>query len=136
MIESDSTSGPLGSSGLVMVGSSTGGVEALSILIRTLSPVFLAPLVLGQPFTPIYPARLVAMLQRRTPLPVVAVPSHTALEPGKIDVVPSRYHAAIKDAYRDVRGNHEGRSRPSIDLFLSSAVQVRIPGCVPCSLWC
>jgi chemotaxis response regulator CheB len=37
-----------GSLDLVVIGSSAGGIEALSMLVATLSPVFLAPLVLAQ----------------------------------------------------------------------------------------
>ncbi len=109
---------------LVVVGSSAGGVEALSVLISTLSPAFPAPIVLAQHLDPNRPSTLDAILQRRTPLPVVVVQSHTALESGKIYVVPSNHNATIKDGYIDLRENHQGRPRPSVDLLLSSAAQV------------
>lgn len=106
---------------LVVVGSSAGGIEALSTLIATLSPAFPAPIVLAQHLDPQRPSALDVILQRRTPLPVVVVESHTMLEPGKIYVVPSNHDVGIRDGYIDFRQDGEKHPMPSVDLLLSSA---------------
>ena len=106
---------------LVVVGSSAGGVEALSMLIATLPTAFPAPIVLAQHLDPQRPSALDVILQRHTPLPVVVVQSHTLLEQGKIYVVPSNHHVAIHDRYVDFQEDREKHPRPSVDLLLSSA---------------
>ena len=124
MSESDITSEPSGSSDLVVVGASAGGVEALSILISTLSTAFPAPIVLAQHLDPNRPSALDTILQRRTQLPVVVVHARTSLEAGKIYVVPSNHHAAIRDGFVELLEDYERRPSPSVDLLLSSAASV------------
>ncbi|HLX57872.1 MAG TPA: CheR family methyltransferase [Ktedonobacteraceae bacterium] len=123
MSESEITSVPTGSGDLVVVGSSAGGVEALSTLIGTLPVDFPAPIVLAQHLDPNRPSALDMILQRRTHLSVVLVHSHTSLEPGKVYVVPSNYHATIRDGYVELQGDHDKRPRPSVDMLLSSAAR-------------
>ena len=52
---------------LVVVGSSAGGIEALSTLVATLPANFPAPLVLAQHLDPRYPSHLGEILTRRGP---------------------------------------------------------------------
>ena len=63
---------------LVVVGSSAGGVEALSVLVGTLPQDFPAPVVLAQHLDPNHPSSLDAILQRRTTLPVEIVNESSA----------------------------------------------------------
>jgi len=107
---------------LVVVGSSAGGIEALSILIGRMSPDFPAPIVLGQHLDPYRPSHLAQILERRTRLSVVTVLQRTRLEMGHVYVVPSDRHVIIEDAHVDVRGDST-RPRPSIDRLLSTAAQ-------------
>ena len=53
---------------LVVVGSSAGGVGALSTLVSTLSPDFPAPIVLAQHLDPQRESHLAAILDRRSTL--------------------------------------------------------------------
>src|SRR5689334_21030394 len=108
---------------LVVVGSSAGGVEALSILVGGLKQDFAAPIVLAQHLDPTRPSHLGAILERRTKLPVVQVDGETALEPGRVYVVPANRHVVIHDGTVGVQGDHPGRPRPSVDLLLSTAAQ-------------
>ncbi len=109
---------------LVVVGSSAGGVEALSILVSTLPADFPAPIVLAQHLDPNRPSTLDTILQRRTTLSVEVVNTRTELQPGKIYVVPANRHVSIDDSCVEVCGVHPKRPRPSVDLLLSSAAEM------------
>jgi len=106
---------------LVVIGSSAGGIEALSILLGRLPPDFPAPIVLAQHLDPTRPSLLAGILQRRAKVSVVQVGADTRLENGKVYVVPSNRHVFIRDGEVALSEDQEGRPRPSIDLLLSTA---------------
>jgi two-component system, chemotaxis family, CheB/CheR fusion protein len=110
---------------LVVVGSSAGGVGALSTLVSTLNKNFPAPIVLAQHLDPQRPSYLGSILERRTHLPIVVVAEHspTPLESGKIYVVPSNRHVKIRDGHVHLEGDHNERPKPSVDILLSSAAE-------------
>ena len=112
-----------GPSDLVVIGSSAGGVEALSVLVATLPGDFPAPVVLAQHLDPSRPSSLDAILKRRTTLPVEVVNTSSMLEAGKIYVVPSNRNVAIHDRHVEVREDHNRRPHPSVDTLLSSAAE-------------
>jgi two-component system CheB/CheR fusion protein len=109
---------------LVVVGSSAGGIEALSVLVSTLPANFPAPIVLAQHLDPNRPSNLSMILERRTGLSIVVVSEHTPLESGKIYVVPANRHVRIRDGHVELEADHGDRPRPSVDLLLSSAAKV------------
>ena len=113
------------SNDLVVVGSSAGGVGALSTLVGTLNKNFPAPIVLAQHLDPQRPSYLGSILERRTQLPIVVVGEHspTPLESGKIYVVPANRHVKIHDGHVFLEGDHNERPKPSVDLLLSSAAE-------------
>src|SRR5947207_7305710 len=113
-----------GTGDLVVVGSSAGGVEALSILVSTLPADFPAPIVLAQHLDPSRPSSLDGILQRRTQLSIDVVNSRTHLQSGKIYVVPANRHVTIDDSYVEVQGDHNKRPRPTVELLFSSAAEV------------
>ena len=108
---------------LVVVGSSAGGIEALSVLVGSLPGDFPAPLVLAQHLDPRRPSHLASILERKSKLPVVTVLEPTPLEPGKVYVVPSNQHVVIQDGSVRLEADHGNRPRPSVDLLLSTAAQ-------------
>lgn len=114
------------SSDLVVVGSSAGGIEALSILVSTLPPDFPAPVVLAQHLDPNHPSTLDLILQRRTSLPVEVVTLSSELRPGTIYVVPANRHVLINDHKVEVQEDRlkRTRPRPSVDALLSTAAEV------------
>src|SRR5438128_10615264 len=114
---------PTGSNDLVVIGSSAGGVEALSVLVSTLPGDFPAPVVLAQHLDPSRPSSLDAILKRRTKLPVEVVNTSSALEPGRIYVVPSNRNVTINSHRVEVREDHNRRPHPSVDMLLSSAAK-------------
>lgn len=110
---------------LVVVGSSAGGVGALSTLVSTLHKGFPAPIVLAQHLDPQRPSQLGTILERRSTLPIVVVRQDppTPLENGKIYVVPSNRHVRISDGMVLLEEDHADRPKPSVDKLLSSAAQ-------------
>src|SRR5574338_266346 len=110
---------------LVVIGSSAGGVGALSTLVSTLNKSFPAPIVIAQHLDPQRPSHLGSILERRSTLPVVVVsePGPSKLEGGKIYVVPANRHVRISDGHVYLEGDHNDRPRPSVDMLLSSAAQ-------------
>jgi two-component system, chemotaxis family, CheB/CheR fusion protein len=106
---------------LVIVGSSAGGIEALSVLVSTLPPDFPAPIVLAQYLDLSRHSSLGALLQRHTSLPVHVIGLHTPLRAGEIYVVPENRHVTINDGFIEAQEDHMERPKPSLDLLLSSA---------------
>src|SRR3954447_12011751 len=92
---------------LVVVGSSAGGVGALSTLVSTLNKSFPAPIVIAQHLDPQRPSHLGSILERRSTLPIVVVGEHgpTKLEGGKIYVVPANKHVRIDDGHVNLEGD-------------------------------
>ncbi len=111
---------------LVVVGSSAGGIEALSVLVSNLPADFPAPIVLAQHLDPSRTSNLDSILRRRTPLPVELVLTSSRLEKGKIYVVPANRMVSILDGHVEVQEDSlkRARPRPSVDLLLSSAAAV------------
>src|SRR5215469_1955254 len=109
---------------LVVVGSSAGGVEALSTLVGTLPADFPAPIVIAQHLDPHAPSHLAEILSARSRLPVDTVLEHERLLPGHIYVVPADRHVTIVDGHLSLQADHRGRPKPSINLLFSSAAQV------------
>lgn len=110
-------------SDLVVVGSSAGGIEALSILVSTLPADFPAPIVLAQHLDPDRPSSLDTILQRRTTLSVEVIHDRSILQPGKVYVVPANRHVSIIDGSVEVQSINPKRPKPSVDLLLSSGAK-------------
>ncbi len=111
---------------LVVVGSSAGGVEALSIFVGSLPDDFPAPIVLAQHLDPTRASNLDEILRRRTSLTVNLVTSVSRLLPGEIYVVPANRQVLIRDGHVEVKEDLSKRSRakPSVDTLLSTAAEV------------
>lgn len=109
---------------LVVIGSSAGGIEALSTLVSTLATPFPAPCVIAQHLDPSRPSHLGEILARRSTVPVVTVQEHEQLLSGTVYVVPANHHVEVTDHDITLHPHKEGRPKPSIDLLLSSASEV------------
>ncbi|MFN8541344.1 MAG: CheR family methyltransferase [Thermomicrobiales bacterium] len=107
----------------MVIGSSAGGIDALSVLVSTLPDDFPAPIVIAQHLDPKRPSTLPTILARRSTLPVRAVEDHAQLEPGVIYVVPANRHVLINDSTIDLRVDGTGRPIPSVNLLLETAAE-------------
>ena len=112
---------------IVVVGSSMGGIEALSALAGQLPEVLPAAVFIVQHTSAESPGLLGDILSQRGPLPAVMAEEGMAIERGRIYVAPpNRHMLATADGIRVTFGPRENRSRPAIDpLFRTAAVNYR-----------
>lgn len=106
---------------LVVIGSSAGGIEALSRVVASLPSDFEAPIVIAQHLDPRRPSHLGEILSRHANLPVKVVEDAASLEDGVIFVVPSNRHVEIVGGELRLRPAKTGSIAPSVDLLLESA---------------
>ena len=109
---------------LIVIGSSAGGIEALSTLVSTLLTPFPTPILVAQHLDPSRPSHLGEILTRRSQIPVVTVTGLEKLQPGTLYLVPSDHHMEVTDHQVKLVPDGAGRPKPSIDLLLSSASKV------------
>jgi two-component system, chemotaxis family, CheB/CheR fusion protein len=110
---------------LVVIGSSAGGIDALSILVSNLPATFPAPVLIAQHLDPRRGSHLQEILTRRTKLPVVMVEDGSPLTPGSIFVVPANRHIEVTDhEVRLIEPPPDDRPMPSIDLVMATAAEI------------
>jgi signal transduction histidine kinase len=106
---------------LVVIGSSAGGIEALSRVVASLPSNFPAPIVIAQHLDPRRPSHLGEILARHATLPIKVVDDNAALDDGVIFVVPSNRLVEIVDGELRLRPAKSGKVAPSVDLLLETA---------------
>jgi two-component system, chemotaxis family, CheB/CheR fusion protein len=107
---------------LVVIGASSGGIEALSALLGSLPAGLPAAVVIAQHLSPTHTSHLEGILARRTAMPVRTVADRMPLQPGIVYVVPPNRHVEVTDHELHLTPDRGG-PHPSIDLLLSSAAQ-------------
>jgi len=115
---------------LVVIGSSAGGIEALSRVVASLPADFPAPIVIAQHLDPRRPSHLHEILARHATLPVRVVEEREALQDGVIFVVPSNRLVEISHGDLRLRAAKAGSVAPSIDVLFESAADVFGPGLI------
>ncbi len=115
---------------LVVIGSSAGGIEALSRVVASLPADFPAPIVIAQHLDPRRPSHLHEILARHATLPVRVVEEREALEDGVIFVVPSNRLVEISHGDLRLHAAKAGAVAPSIDVLFESAADVFGPGLI------
>ncbi len=113
-----------GESQLVVIGSSAGGIEALSRVVASLPADFPAPIVIAQHLDPRRPSHLHEILARHATLPVRIVEEKEPLEGGVIFVVPSNRIVDVSHGDLRLRAAKAGSVAPSVDVLLESAAGV------------
>ncbi len=109
---------------LVVVGSSAGGIEALTTLVSGLPDDFPAAIILAQHLDPNRPSHLASILSSRTELNVEIIQDHSSLAPGTIYVIPPDRHVRLMDGEIELLPDGNGGPTPSINTLLSSAAEV------------
>ncbi|MBA2300449.1 MAG: PAS domain S-box protein, partial [Chloroflexi bacterium] len=115
---------------LVVIGSSAGGIEALSRVVASLPEGFPAPIVIAQHLDPRRPSHLAEILTRHATLPIKVVEDTAALENGVIFVIPSNRLVEIVKGQLHVRPAERGSIAPSVDLLLETAAAAFGPGLI------
>ncbi|MEY2832217.1 MAG: hypothetical protein RLZZ574_1475, partial [Cyanobacteriota bacterium] len=114
---------------LVAIGVSTGGPNALAILLSQLPADFPVPIAIVQHMPPVFTKLLAERLNAKCPLQVEEARSGVRLTPGCIWLAPGDYHLTVK---RDVNGLFletnqnpaENSCRPSVDVLLRSIAPI------------
>ena len=116
---------------IVVVGASSGGIEALRELVRGLPEDLAAPICVVLHTAPESPGILDAILNRAGTLPAHNARDRERLQAGRIYVAPPDTHLLVEPGIlRVTKGPRENRFRPAIDPLFRSAAQVYGPGAI------
>jgi two-component system chemotaxis response regulator CheB len=106
---------------VVAIGTSWGGLAALTKLLGALPTDFKIPVVVVQHRSKDSERLLVHLLQDATELKVCEIEDKDPLTPGTVHVAPANYHVLIEEGYASLTIEEPVRfSRPSIDVMFSS----------------
>jgi two-component system chemotaxis response regulator CheB len=109
---------------IVVIGASSGGLEALKTLIAGLPADFPAAVLVVVHISPHTPSQLPTILGRSGSLQVTNAKDGETVVPGHIYVAPSDRHLLLgPHTIRVTRGPKENRSRPAVDALFRSAAQ-------------
>lgn len=114
--------GDFGKRNIVVIGSSAGGVEALTRLFSGLPHDSSASFLVAQHLSPHWASELDRILQKCTQMHVAFAQDRQLLMPDTVYVAPPDRHLIIeRDRVRITRGPKECRSRPAVDVLFRSA---------------
>jgi two-component system chemotaxis response regulator CheB len=107
---------------VVGIGTSWGGLAALTTLLGELPADFSIPVVVVQHRSNDSERLLSQLLQDATELRVSEIEDKDELAPGSVHLAPANYHVLIEEGYVSLTVEEPVRfSRPSIDVMLTSA---------------
>jgi two-component system chemotaxis response regulator CheB len=110
---------------VVAIGTSWGGLAAMTKLLGTLPADFSIPIVIVQHRSKDSEQLLAQLLQDSTDLRVCEVDDKDELTPGTVHLAPANYHVMIESGYLSLTIEEPVRfSRPSIDVLFTSAADV------------
>lgn len=113
---------------IITIGSSTGGIDALKRLARSLPGDLPAAVLVVQHVAPQAPNHLPEILSRAGALPALHPRDGQDIQPGHIYVAPPNLHLLIERGYvRVIRGPRENLARPAIDPLFRSAARAYGP---------
>jgi len=116
---------------IVGIGSSWGGLAAMSKLLGDLPGDFSLPVVVVQHRRADSDQLLAEILQDATHLTVSEVEDKEPLTPGTVHIAPANYHVLIDDGFLSLTLDEPVRfSRPSIDVMLTSAADTYGSGAI------
>jgi two-component system chemotaxis response regulator CheB len=117
---------------LVVIGASSGGIEAMRQIVAELPKDFPAAIAVVQHISPYSPSIIHKILEHAGRLPAVNPSRQEYLYPGTIYVAPPDFHLLIAEKGRIVlgKGPKENRFRPAIDPLFRSAAQVYGPNAI------
>src|ERR671911_55096 len=113
---------------IIVIGSSAGGIKALSTIVTNLPADINAAIFIVQHLSANSPSFLPEILGDVGSLPVVHPDDEEQFQTGKIYVAPPDYHLLIARGHvRVMRGPQENRFRPAIDALFRSAARTYGP---------
>ncbi|MGY1803303.1 chemotaxis response regulator protein-glutamate methylesterase [Blastococcus sp. SYSU D00922] len=120
-------SGPGKKPAVLVIGSSTGGPEALAKVLPQLPASLPVPVLLVQHMPPVFTRQFAQRLDRLSPLRVVEASDGTPLLPGTVHLAPGDHHLVVRGGARGLhtglnQGPPENFCRPAVDPLFRSAV--------------
>jgi two-component system chemotaxis response regulator CheB len=116
---------------LIVIGASSGGIEAVRELLGALPPMLQAPVCVVIHVAPSSPGILDRIFGRGCALPVSYAVNHERLHDGHVYLAPSDYHLLVEPGRLVLSaGPKENRVRPAIDPLFRSAAQVYGPAAI------
>ena len=116
---------------IVVVGTSSGGLDALRTVAGNLTPDFPAPICAVVHTSPDSPGLIHEIVGRATSLPTVSLRNSAKLEAGTIYFPPPDCHLVVEPSrVRATKGPKENRFRPAIDPLFRTAAQVFGPAAI------
>ncbi len=110
----------------VVIGASTGGIEALAVLLPALPPGLRAPVMIVLHLPRDRPSVLPEIFARKCLLPVREAEDKEPVAPGTVYFAPNNYHLLVDSGPQLALSADDPvhHSRPSIDVLFESAVEV------------
>lgn len=114
---------------VVVVGSSTGGPQALSVLLKGLPAKFPVPIVVVQHMPPVFTKHLANRLGQECALDVVEAEGSETLCAGQVVIAPGNFHLEVQQQKGFVKTvlnqrSPENSCRPAVDVLFRSAARV------------
>src|SRR5688572_2297083 len=119
--------GPGKKPAVLVIGSSTGGPEALAKVLPQLPASLPVPVLLVQHMPPVFTRQFAQRLDRLSPLRVVEASDGSQLLPGTVHLAPGDHHLVVRGGARGLhtglsQGPPENFCRPAVDPLFRSAV--------------
>jgi two-component system chemotaxis response regulator CheB len=113
---------------IVTIGVSTGGPDALGILLPSIPAKFPLPIVIAQHMPPVFTAMLAKRLSEKCAVPVRECISGDVVEPGCVWIAPGDYHMVVEREENRVilrtnQGPRENFCRPAVDVLFRSVAK-------------
>lgn len=110
---------------IIVIGASSGGIEALRTLVGALPKDFAASVFVVLHMSADSPGLLGGILRRSGALPASNATDRAKIKPGRVYVAPPDHHLLVDDGFmRITHGPKENRFRPAVDPLFRSAARV------------
>lgn len=119
---------------IVVIGSSTGGPQALAAVLRSLPASFQVPIAVVQHMPPVFTRHLANRLDQECALSVREAEAGDILQPGHVLIAPGGVHLELLRQGTSVRAalqdeSPENSCRPAVDVLFRSAANLFGAGC-------
>jgi two-component system, chemotaxis family, protein-glutamate methylesterase/glutaminase len=120
-------SAPARTPAVLVIGSSTGGPEALARVLPALPAALPVPVLIVQHMPPVFTRQFAQRLDRLSALRVVEATDGTPLQPGTVHLAPGDHHLVVRSTARGLtaalnQAPPENFCRPAVDPLFRSAV--------------
>lgn len=120
---------------LLVIGSSTGGPQALAAVLTQLPETFPLPIVIVQHMPPIFTRSLAERLNQECRLSVSEAQDGDVVQAGRVLIAPGDFHLVLERrgvqlVCRKLQTPPENSCRPAVDVLFRSAAAISGPGCL------